>query len=162
MSQAHLKDLIHHNEPGKSTATGTFNVTLHDAQFPLPQEKRLDFEKHLGDDPSETRWIGRRVGEQADANFQAVVLAISDSVPDGTHQVTYFGRVTVTYALVKNSLIVSYYAREGELTLTSDRTPGQEHIYGTFTNCRMVQDGAPQNEFRMSGTYDLKDVRIIS
>ncbi|MGY2107497.1 hypothetical protein [Pseudomonas pergaminensis] len=161
MSQAHLNDLIHHNEPGNGKATGTFTVSLDGAPFPLPPEKRLDFEKHLGDELFETRWIGRRVGEQPDANYQAVVLAISDSVPDGTHQVTYFGDVTVTYALVKNNLIVGYEAREGELTLTSDRTSGQEHIYGTFTNCRMVQDAAPQNEFRMSGTYDLKDVRII-
>jgi len=161
MSQAHLKDLIHHNEPGNSKATGTFTVRLHDAPFPLPPEKRLDFEKHLGDDPSETRWIGRRVGEQADANYQAVVLAISDSVPDGTHQVKYFGAVAVIYALVKNDIIVSYYATEGELTLTSNRTPGQEHISGTFSNCRMVQDGAPHNEFRMSGNYDLEGVHDI-
>ncbi|MGH8450402.1 hypothetical protein [Pseudomonas sp.] len=161
MANKHLIDLIHHNNQHHSKATGTFTAALKDAPFPLPREKELQFDKHLGDPVFETTWYARRVGDDRSADYQAVVVSFVDSVPDGTHPVQYFGDETVTYALVINGRISSYYAHADTLTLTSNRTAGHEHIVGKFTDCKMVQDIDPTQHFLMSGSFDLKHVRII-
>ncbi|MBV4451978.1 MULTISPECIES: hypothetical protein [Pseudomonas] len=163
MSNKDLNELIHRSNKQTTLATGTIDITKNTGQLQLPDPKRHDFEKHMGNDFFETTWIARRVGVDSQTyNYQAIVITFKDKCLDGPLQVSNFGDVTVTWALVINNIIRSWHAESGTLNLTSNRTLGQERIHGDFKDCEMVNQHDTTQRFFMAGTYDLKDVSIIT
>jgi hypothetical protein len=162
MSNKDLNELIHRSNKQTTLATGTIDITKNTGPLQLPAFKDHDFEKRMGNDSFETRWFARRNGVDSQTyRYQAIVITFKDKCLDGALQVSNFGDVTVTWALVINDIISSWHAESGTLNLTSDRTLGQEHIHGDFKNCEMVNPHDTTQRFFMEGTYNLKNVSII-
>lgn len=144
MAEKHSKHLIHNTDQAQSKAVGTFNVTLTGAPFPLPPQRRLDFIK-MQFPGSPVRWQGTRVGyEQYLYQAEYIGFVFDNSIADGTYPPSYS---TVELFCSRDQEREKWACVEGEFVFKSDRTPGNEHIYGTFTNCKMILETNPSKHF---------------
>lgn len=157
MAEKDLKYFIQNTDQAQSKAIGTFNATLTGAPFPLPAQKSIGFTK-IQVPGAPVRWEGQRVGHAPPGTPEYILFTLRDSLADGTYQ---FSFATVGLYYSRNEFKEEWEAIEGEFTFTSDRTPGNEHMYGTFTNCKMVLETNPGKHFYMSGNFNLKQVQII-
>lgn len=154
MTGDRLKNLIHGIDHAQSKASGTFNVILTDAPFQLPPLKGLNLIK-VDMPGTPVVWTGTRLGNVPVGEAQYTSFSFKDSLPDGKYQVS-FATVSMDCIHLSHSM-QAWEATEGEFTFTSDRTPGNERMYGTFTQCKMVLESNPTRFFYMSGDFDLNN-----
>lgn len=158
MAEKDSKHLIQNTDQAQSKAIGTFNVTLTGAPFPLPAQKRIEFTK-IQMEGTPVLWQGQRVGyEQLPSTSEFIGFSFQDSLPDGRYPLSI---ATVSLDYARDSFKEVWAGTAGEFMFTSDRTPGNEHLYGTFTNCKMVLETNASRHFYMSGSFDLKQIEII-